>query len=75
MVYSKPRRLRTEEIPGIVDDFRRAARNTIEAGFDGVEIHGAHGFILEQFMKDSCNDRTDKYGAAWRTGAASPWRS
>ncbi|KAG0513445.1 hypothetical protein BDA96_10G102800 [Sorghum bicolor] len=62
MVYSKPRRLRTEEIPGIVDDFRRAARNAIEAGFDGVEIHGAHGFILEQFMKDSSNDRTDEYG-------------
>ncbi|XP_066370845.1 12-oxophytodienoate reductase 1-like [Miscanthus floridulus] len=64
MVYSKPRRLRTEEIPGIVDDFRRAARNTIEAGFDGVEIHGAHGFILEQFMKDSCNDRADEYGGS-----------
>jgi len=64
MVYSKPRRLRTEEIPGIVDDFRRAARNAIEAGFDGVEIHGAHGYLLEQFMKDSSNDRTDEYGGS-----------
>ncbi|RLN12166.1 12-oxophytodienoate reductase 1-like [Panicum miliaceum] len=63
-VYSKPRRLRTEEIPGIVDDFRRAARNAIEAGFDGVEIHGAHGYLLEQFMKDSSNDRTDEYGGS-----------
>ncbi|KAF7100227.1 hypothetical protein CFC21_101765 [Triticum aestivum] len=47
-----------------VDDFRRVARNVIEAGFDGVEIHGAHGFLLEQFMKDSSNDRTDMYGGS-----------
>nr|CAB3469991.1 unnamed protein product [Digitaria exilis] len=64
MVYSKPRRLRTEEIPGIVDDFRRAARNAVEAGFDGVEIHGAHGYLLEQFMKDGTNDRDDCYGGS-----------
>ncbi|KAL6605961.1 hypothetical protein ACP70R_041614 [Stipagrostis hirtigluma subsp. patula] len=64
MVYSKPRRLATEEIPAIVDDFRRAARNAIEAGFDGVEIHGAHGYLLEQFMKDSANDRDDEYGGS-----------
>ncbi|CAD6339822.1 unnamed protein product [Miscanthus lutarioriparius] len=63
-VFSKPRRLRTDEIPGIADDFRRAARNAIEAGFDGVEIHGAHGFLLEQFMKDGANDRTDEYGGS-----------
>ncbi|TKW20284.1 hypothetical protein SEVIR_4G076600v4 [Setaria viridis] len=63
-VYSKPRRLRKEEIPGIVDDFRRAARNAIEAGFDGVELHGAHGYLIEQFMKDSTNDRTDEYGGS-----------
>uniref|UniRef100_A0A0E0L9B5 NADH:flavin oxidoreductase/NADH oxidase N-terminal domain-containing protein n=1 Tax=Oryza punctata TaxID=4537 RepID=A0A0E0L9B5_ORYPU len=64
MVYSKPRRLRTDEIPQIVDDFRLAARNAIEAGFDGVEIHGANGYLLEQFMKDSSNDRTDEYGGS-----------
>ncbi|KAK3131946.1 hypothetical protein QOZ80_6AG0513740 [Eleusine coracana subsp. coracana] len=63
-VYSKPRRLRTDEIPGIVDDFRRAASNAIEAGFDGVEIHGVHEFLLEQFMKDSVNDRDDEYGGS-----------
>ncbi|KAK8969937.1 putative 12-oxophytodienoate reductase 4 [Platanthera guangdongensis] len=62
--YSPPRRLRTEEIPLIINDFRLAARNAIEAGFDGVEIHGAHGYILEQFMKDSVNDRTDEYGGS-----------
>ncbi|XP_047064277.1 12-oxophytodienoate reductase 1-like [Lolium rigidum] len=64
VVYSKPRRLQIDEIPAIIDDFRRAARNAIEAGFDGVEIHGAHGYLLEQFMKDSCNDRTDEYGGS-----------
>ncbi|XP_047075557.1 12-oxophytodienoate reductase 1-like [Lolium rigidum] len=64
IAYSKPRRLQIEEIPPIVDDFKRAARNAIEAGFDGVEIHGAHGYLLEQFMKDSSNDRTDEYGGS-----------
>ncbi|PKA54647.1 Putative 12-oxophytodienoate reductase 11 [Apostasia shenzhenica] len=62
--YSPPRRLRSDEIPGIVNDFRLAARNAIEAGFDGIEIHGAHGYLLEQFMKDSANDRTDEYGGS-----------
>ncbi|BAF19056.2 Os06g0216000 [Oryza sativa Japonica Group] len=63
-VYSKPRRLRTDEIPHVVDDFRVAARNAIEAGFDGVEIHGAHGYLIDQFMKDSANGRTDQYGGS-----------
>ncbi|KAJ3683193.1 hypothetical protein LUZ60_013420 [Juncus effusus] len=62
--YSQPRRLSVEEIPLIVNDFRLAARNAIEAGFDGVEIHGAHGYLIEQFMKDSSNDRTDEYGGS-----------
>ncbi|KAJ0977211.1 hypothetical protein J5N97_012685 [Dioscorea zingiberensis] len=60
--FATPRRLSTEEIPLVVNEFRVAARNAIEAGFDGVEIHGAHGYLLDQFMKDSVNDRTDKYG-------------
>ncbi|TYJ49713.1 hypothetical protein E1A91_A01G154000v1 [Gossypium mustelinum] len=55
---------RTDEIPGIVNDFRLAARNAIEAGFDGVEIHGANGYLLDQFMKDQVNDRIDKYGGS-----------
>ncbi|KAG0498453.1 hypothetical protein HPP92_002743 [Vanilla planifolia] len=63
-VYSPPRRLGVDEIPQIISDFRLAARNAIEAGFDGVEIHGAHGYLLEQFMKDSANDRTDEYGGS-----------
>ncbi|OAY63858.1 putative 12-oxophytodienoate reductase 11 [Ananas comosus] len=61
---SSPRRLRSDEIPGVVNDFRLAARNAIEAGFDGVEIHAAHGYLIEQFMKDSVNDRTDEYGGS-----------
>ncbi|KAJ4967262.1 hypothetical protein NE237_019111 [Protea cynaroides] len=61
-VKFRPRRLETDEIPQIVNDFRMAARNAVEAGFDGVEIHGAHGYLLDQFLKDQVNDRTDKYG-------------
>ncbi|XP_077231600.1 12-oxophytodienoate reductase 2-like [Tasmannia lanceolata] len=53
-----------DEIPQIIDDFRLAARNAIEAGFDGVEIHGAHGYLIDQFMKDQVNDRTDEYGGS-----------
>ncbi|GMY07873.1 12-oxophytodienoate reductase 2-like [Fagus crenata] len=62
--FTPPRRLRIEEIPQIVNDFRLAARNAIEAGFDGVEIHGAHGYLIDQFMKDQVNDRTDQYGGS-----------
>ncbi|KAI5440275.1 12-oxophytodienoate reductase 1 isoform X2 [Lathyrus oleraceus] len=62
--FIQPRRLRTEEIPDVVNDFRLAARNAIEAGFDGVEIQGANGYLLEQFMKDKVNDRTDEYGGS-----------
>ncbi|ESW28163.1 hypothetical protein PHAVU_003G264000 [Phaseolus vulgaris] len=62
--HTPPRRLSSDEIPGIVNDFRVAARNAMEAGFDGVEIHGAHGYLLEQFMKDKVNDRTDEYGGS-----------
>ncbi|KAL6184405.1 hypothetical protein ACLB2K_045806 [Fragaria x ananassa] len=62
--YTPPRRLRTDEIPHIVNDFRLAARNAIEAGFDGVEIHGANGYLIDQFLKDQVNDRTDQYGGS-----------
>ncbi|KAJ0975039.1 hypothetical protein J5N97_017004 [Dioscorea zingiberensis] len=61
---SPPHRLTAGEIPQVVNDFRLAARNAIEAGFDGVEIHGGHGYLLEQFMKESANDRTDEYGGS-----------
>jgi 12-oxophytodienoic acid reductase len=62
--YPVPRALEKEELPGIVEEFRVAARNAIEAGFDGVEIHGANGYLLDQFMKDGINQRTDEYGGS-----------
>lgn len=61
---SEPRALEVGELPGIVNDFRRAAANAIAAGFDGVEIHGANGYLLEQFIKDGANRRTDAYGGS-----------
>jgi len=61
---STPRMLRLDEIPALVDDYRRAARNAIAAGFDGVEVHGANGYLLEQFLRDSINDRADAYGGS-----------
>jgi N-ethylmaleimide reductase len=61
---STPRALATDEMPGIVDDYRRAALNAIEAGFDGVEVHAANGYLIEQFLRDSINDRTDRYGGS-----------
>ena len=59
---SEPRALELHEIPGIVEDFRRGAANAIAAGFDGVEVHGANGYLLDQFAKDGANHRTDAYG-------------
>lgn len=59
---SAPRALDISELPGIVNGFRQAAANAIAAGFDGVEIHGANGYLLDQFIKDGANVRTDAYG-------------
>ena len=61
---SEPRALELDELPGIVNDFRQAAANAIAAGFDGVEIHGANGYLLDQFAKDGANVRTDAYGGS-----------
>ena len=60
--YETPRALEIAELPAIIADFRQAARNAREAGFDGVEIHGANGFLLDQFLQDGSNRRTDAYG-------------
>jgi 2,4-dienoyl-CoA reductase-like NADH-dependent reductase (Old Yellow Enzyme family) len=62
--YAVPRALETEEIPGIVEDFRRGAVNAKRAGFDGVEIHAANGYLIDQFLQDSTNHRTDSYGGS-----------
>ncbi len=61
---SVPRALELEEIPGIVDDFRQAVANAREAGFDLVELHSAHGYLLHQFLSPSANQRTDQYGGS-----------
>lgn len=61
---SEPRALELDEMTGIIADFRRAAANAIAAGFDGVEVHGANGYLLDQFAKDGANARTDTYGGS-----------
>lgn len=63
-IYPKPRKLETYEVPELVQQFRQAAMNASLAGFDGVEIHGAHGYLLDQFMKDSVNEMSDEYGGS-----------
>jgi N-ethylmaleimide reductase len=62
--YTVPRALELNEIPIIVEGFKKAAMNAKEAGFDGVEVHGANGYILDQFLRDSCNKRSDSYGGS-----------
>jgi N-ethylmaleimide reductase len=61
---SEPRALEAQELPGIVESFRQAAANAIIAGFDGVEVHGANGYLLDQFLRESANVRTDAYGGS-----------
>lgn len=62
--YVTPRALETNEIPGIIEAYRKGAENAKRAGFDGVEIHGANGYLLEQFLLDGTNTRTDEYGGS-----------
>jgi N-ethylmaleimide reductase len=69
---SEPRALRLDEMPRIVAEYRKAARNAIDAGFDGVEVHSANGYLLEQFLRDSINDRTDAYGGSAENRARLP---
>ena len=62
--FVTPRALAIEEIPGIVAEYRKGAENARAAGFDGVEIHGANGYLLDQFLQDGSNHRTDEYGGS-----------
>lgn len=62
--FVTPRALRLDEIPGIVQAYAQAARNALQAGFDGVEVHGANGYLLEQFLQSRSNQRTDAYGGS-----------
>ncbi len=60
--FETPRQLETSEIADVVDQFRHAAKNAQDAGFDGVEVHGANGYLIDQFLRDGTNRRTDGYG-------------
>src|SRR5438876_4951294 len=62
--YEVPRALETAEIPRIVDDYRRAAQRAKQAGFDGVEIHAANGYLIDEFLHSKTNHRTDDYGVS-----------
>ena len=61
---SEPRALELDELPGVVEAYRKGAANAIAAGFDGVEIHGANGYLLDQFLRNGSNKRTDSYGGS-----------
>ena len=62
--YETPRALKTGEIPGVIEAYRQGAQNAREAGFDGVEIHGANGYLIEQFLQSKTNLRADRYGGS-----------
>ena len=62
--FVTPRALNINEIPGIIEEYAQGAKNAKEAGFDAVEIHGANGYLLDQFLQDSTNKRTDVYGGS-----------
>ncbi|MFE1603275.1 oxidoreductase [Methylobacterium sp. ID0610] len=62
--YTAARALHLDEIPGILQAFQAAALNTLEAGFDGVQIHAANSYLIDQFLRDSANFRTDAYGGS-----------
>jgi N-ethylmaleimide reductase len=64
VAFETPRALETAEIAGIIADFRRGAENAKKAGFDGVEVHGANGYLLDQFLQDASNKRSDQYGGS-----------
>ncbi|MEZ5701037.1 MAG: hypothetical protein R3E42_02340 [Burkholderiaceae bacterium] len=72
--HLRTRALEPEEIPGIVQDYRHAALSAIAAGFDGVEIHAANGYLIDQFLKTDSNRRTDDYGGSIENRAVSCWR-
>ncbi|MBD2681957.1 MULTISPECIES: alkene reductase [Nostoc] len=67
--FVTPRALETEEIPDVVDQFRQGAKNALAAGFDGVEIHGAFGYLIDQFLQDGTNQRSDMYGGSIKNRA------
>src|SRR5262245_53441347 len=71
--HSVPRALAREEIPGVVEQYCRAAANALEAGFDGVEVHAGNGYLIDQFLRDCTNHRTNAYGGAPESRARLIW--
>jgi N-ethylmaleimide reductase len=69
------RAVELEEISRIIDQFRKGAENAKAAGFDGVEIHGANGYLLDQFLRDGSNHRTDRYGGGLQNRVRFRWKS
>ena len=69
--FSMPRALELNEIPGIIEEFRAGAERALRAGFDSVEIHGANGYLPDQFLQDGTNKRTDEYGGPIENRAVS----
>ena len=67
--FEVPREIRLDEIPSLVDEYGTAARNALAAGFDGVELHGANGYLLDQFLRNGTNKRTDRYGGSFENRA------
>lgn len=62
--FETPRALETEEIPGLVEDYARATERALAAGFDGVEVHAANGYLIDEFLRDGTNKRSDQYGGS-----------
>lgn len=62
--FVTPRALEADEIPSVIEDYRKAAENALAAGFDGVEVHAANGYLIDQFLRDSTNQRSDQYGGS-----------
>jgi N-ethylmaleimide reductase len=67
--FETPREIRLDEIPVLVDEYRVGARNALAAGFDGVELHAANGYLLDQFLRDGTNKRQDRYGGSFENRA------
>jgi len=67
--FETPREIRLDEIPLLVNEYREAARNALAAGFDGVELHGANGYLIDQFLRDGTNHRIDRYGGSFENRA------
>jgi N-ethylmaleimide reductase len=62
--YAEARPLELAEIPGVIEDYRRAAEHALAAGFDGVQLHAANGYLIDQFLRDGTNQRSDRYGGS-----------